>query len=89
MTSRTTQRFIKAPQKLPARIQRQAEEAYELWKQHPHHRSLHIKRVHPTKPIYSVRIAIGWRAVGFMTGDVMIWYWLGSHAAYDKLISQL
>lgn len=89
MTSRTTKRFRKALQELPPRIQRQAKEAYDLWKQDPHHRSLQFKRVHPTKPIYSVRVAIGWRAVGVRNGDVMIWYWIGSHAAYDKLISQL
>ena len=89
MTSRTTKQFRKALQSLPPRIQRQAKEAYELWKQDPHHRSLKFKRVHPIKPIYSVRVAIGWRAVGVRSGDVMIWYWIGSHAAYDKLIARL
>lgn len=89
MTSRTTQRFRKALQKLPARIQRQAKEAYELWKQDPHHGSLQFKRVHPIEPIYSVRVGIGWRAVGVQNGDVMIWYWIGSHSDYDKLITQL
>jgi hypothetical protein len=88
VTSRTTQRFRKALQKLPARIQRQAKEAYDLWKQDPRHRSLQFKRIHPTKAIYSVRIGIGWRAVGVQNGDVMIWYWIGSHSDYDKLIAQ-
>jgi hypothetical protein len=89
VTSRTTKQFRKALQNLPPRIQRQAKKAYQLWQQDPHHQSLQFKRVHPVKPIYSVRVAIGWRAVGVRNGDDMIWYWIGSHAAYDKLISQL
>lgn len=89
MTSRTTRAFRKALAGLPPHIQRQAKEAYELWKQEPHHPSLHFKKVHRTKPIYSVRVAIGWRAVGVRTDDAMIWYWIGSHQAYDKLLSQL
>jgi len=89
VTSRTTRAFRKALERLPAHIQRQAKQAYELWKQDPHQQSLQFKRVHTTKPIYSVRVAIGWRAVGVRSGDVMIWYWIGSHQAYDKLLSQL
>lgn len=89
MTSRTTAKFRKALQKLPLRIQLQAKEAYELWRRDPGHRSLQFKKVHATKPIYSVRVAIGWRAVGVRTGDVMVWYWIGSHSDYDKLVAQL
>ena len=89
MTSRTTRAFRKALEGLPTHIQRQAKEAYELWKQEPHHPSLHFKKIHGAKPIYSVRVAIGWRAVGIRSGDAMIWYWIGSHQAYDKLLSQL
>ncbi|MGH9395588.1 MAG: hypothetical protein ACRD18_01885 [Terriglobia bacterium] len=37
------------------------------------------------KPIYSVRISLGWRAIGIRKEDTMIWYWIGSH--YDNLIS--
>lgn len=40
-------------------------------------------------PIYSVRIALGWRAVGVKEGEHMIWFWIGSHAEYDKLIALL
>jgi len=30
-----------------------------------------------------------WRAVGIRDDDDMIWFWIGSHAEYDKLIAQL
>ena len=41
------------------------------------------------KPIYSVRIALGWRAVGILEGEEMIWFWIGSHAEYDRLVGRM
>lgn len=89
MTSRTTDRFRKAFQKLPPNVRRQARAAYRLWRQNPSHPSLQFKRVHATEPIYSVRVGIGWRAVGVKTGDTVVWFWIGSHADYDNLLSNL
>jgi hypothetical protein len=36
-----------------------------------------------------VRIALGWRADGILHGEEMIWFWIGSHAEYDRLLAQL
>jgi hypothetical protein len=30
---------------------------------------------------------VGIGAVGYRDGDTIIWYWIGSHAEYDRLIS--
>ncbi len=89
MSSRTTQHFRKEFQRLPSRVQRQAQQAYRLFISNPHHSSLHFKQVHPTKPIYSVRISIDYRAVGTREGDTIVWFWIGSHAEYDKLLARL
>jgi len=89
MKSETTARFWQGFEKLPLSIQKAAQLAYELWKEDPYHPSLRFKQVHPIKPIYSVRIAKGWRAVGVKDGNCIIWFWIGSHADYDKLISQI
>ena len=89
MKSHTTKRFRKAFGGLPQRIQRQAREAYKLFTRNPYHPSLRFKRVHPTKPIYSVRISIDYRAVGVLDGDEVVWFWIGPHVDYDKLISRL
>ena len=89
MTSHTTERFRKALRHLPPHIQRQAGRAYRLWKKDPHHRSLQFKQVHAREPIYSVRVGIGWRALGVKEGDTVVWFWIGSHADYDKLLAQL
>ena len=89
MKSRTTERFRKAFAPIPAQVQRQAREAYKLFLQKPYYPSLRFKPVHPTKPIYSVRINIAYRAVGILEDDDILWFWIGPHAEYDKLISRL
>jgi len=88
MNSRTTERFRKAFLGLPKHVQRQAKEAYKLFKQNPNHPSLRFKQVHATKLIYSVRISLNYRAVGVRDKDDLVWFWIGSHTDYEKLIDQ-
>ena len=89
MTSHTTKRFRTAFNMLPQTVKRQAKEAYRLFKQNPYHPSLRFKQVHPSRPIYSVRVSLDYRAVGIRDGDKMIWFWIGSHTDYDELLSLL
>jgi hypothetical protein len=89
VNSHSTERFREALKQLPKAIRQNAQEAYRLWQEDPQHPSLHFKRIHSTKPVYSVRVGLGWRAVGLRRGDNMVWYWIGSHADYKKLISRL
>jgi hypothetical protein len=70
---------------LPTEVQRQARRAYRIFRQNPNQPSLRFKPIHPTRPIYSVRIGPGYRAVGILQSDEIVWYWIGSHADYDKL----
>ena len=86
MNSRTTERFRQAFDGLPPDVRRQARSAFRLWQADPGHRSLQFKRVHPTQPIYSARIGLGWRALGVLESDTVVWFWIGSHADYDRLI---
>jgi len=74
---------------LPKEIQEGAFKAYKIWRKDPQHPSLQFKQVHETNLIFSVRIALGWRAVGIKRKDVMIWYWIGSHDDYDGLLKKL
>jgi hypothetical protein len=41
------------------------------------------------KPIFSARIGLDWRAVCVRTGDTALWYFIGSHADYERLIKSL
>jgi hypothetical protein len=74
---------------LPKDIQKGAFKAYKIWRKDLHHPGLQFKQVHETRPIFSVRIALGWRAVGIKQNDAMIWYWVGSHDDYDGLLKKL
>jgi len=38
------------------------------------------------EPLYSVRIGRGWRALGLLEEETVTWFWIGSHADYDRLI---
>lgn len=89
MKSHINPDFRKAYRDLSEDIRKQARKAYKLFKDNPYHNSLHFKQIHPNEPFYSVRSGIGYRAVGIREGDVMTWFWIGSHADYDKLISRL
>ena len=86
MTSRTSLRFRLALRRLPARVQSRARAAYRLFLRNPAHPSLRFKLVHPDRPIYSVRIGLAYRALGVREGDVIVWFWIGSHSDYDRLL---
>ncbi len=88
MKSRRTASFRKAFAALPEPVRDQARAAYRHFRENPNHPSLRFKRVHPSEPVYSVRVGIGYRAVGTLDDDVMIWFWIGSHADYDDLLSR-
>ena len=89
MKSRTTAQFRKAFAGLPKQVQEQTREAYRKFKQNPRHPSLRFKKVHSVLPIYSARITKNYRAIGQLEGDTIIWFWLGTHTEYDRLLSQL
>jgi len=87
--ARATQRFWTCFRALPPDVQERARVAFERWRANPAHPGLRFKRIHEARPIYSVRIARGWRALGVLEDDTMIWFWVGSHADYDRLIRRL
>ncbi|MBW4668824.1 MAG: hypothetical protein KME60_15715 [Cyanomargarita calcarea GSE-NOS-MK-12-04C] len=89
MKSRITDRFRQAFGSLPEQIREQTRQAYRQFKENPGQPSLRFKKVHPSLPIYSARIGKTYRAVGQLDGDTIIWFWVGSHAEYNQLLSQL
>lgn len=89
MKSRTTSQFRKAFATNPQQVQQQARDAYWQFKQDPWHPSLRFKQVHPTLPIYSARVSKSYRAVGVRNENGIVWFWIGTHTDYDKLLSQL
>jgi hypothetical protein len=89
MNSRTTRQFRGLFAKLPAHVQRQAREAYQLFRNNPRHPGLHFKQVLDKPPIFSARVGIGYRAMAAQDGQTWVWFWIGSHAEYDKLLATM
>ena len=85
MTHRAVPSFWTSYRRLPARIQRQADDTFDLLKQSPRHPSLHLKKV---GAFWSVRIGIGWRAVARQEDGDLYWFFIGTHAEYDKLLGR-
>ncbi len=89
MNSSLLPEFLELYRALPESVRQQARQAYSLFQQDPHHPSLRFRQVHPTRPIFSARVGLHYRAVGIRQGDDISWFWIGSHAEYDRLLSQL
>lgn len=91
MKSHTTEQFRTLLALLPPSVQKRARDAYKLFKVNSSHPSLRFKPVHTKAKgsFYSVRIGIHYRALALREGDELIWFWVGSHADYDILLSQM
>jgi hypothetical protein len=76
-------RFWKAYQALPTSVQRQADANFKLLKSDPTHPSLQFKRV---GRFWSARVGLRYRALAIETDRVCVWFWIGSHADYDRLV---
>ncbi|MBL0143756.1 MAG: hypothetical protein IPP91_17025 [Betaproteobacteria bacterium] len=89
MQSLTTRRFRELLEVAPASVREKANAAYQLWAENPSHPSLRFKKVHATLPVYSVRIDLDWRAVGVLRESQMMWFWVGPHSEYEKLLTKI
>lgn len=89
MLSVTTEKFRICYSKLPKFIQFLAQKNYKIWLKDNSHPSIKFKQVHNTMPVYSARVGLTYRAVGIKNDNTMIWFWIGSHSDYNKLLQQL
>jgi len=89
MKSKRSRQFRALFEALLEPAQRQANEAYRLFQANPSHPSLSFKQVSPNGPVYSVRIGLHYRALAIRQPDCLLWFWVGSHTDYDKMLSRL
>jgi hypothetical protein len=80
----TTPRFWSCYADLPKEIQRLADANFELLKANENHPSLHFKTIGRFR---SARVGIHYRALGVQNGDHVLWFWIGHHAEYDRLVA--
>lgn len=89
MISYKSERFRKLFAELPKHIRQQAREVYKQFEKDPFHPGLHFKHVHSIKPIYSARINIDYRVLGIKSKNEIVWFWIGTHNEYDKLLHRI
>jgi hypothetical protein len=87
MISKATKDFWKEYGKLPDSIQQLARKSFKLFQTDPSHPSLHFKKVHEDPIVFSARVSIQYRALGVRQDDFIIWFWIGNHDQYQKLIN--
>lgn len=86
MSHFTLPRFWQHYNQLPREVRELADKNYALLKTDPFHPSLHFKKVGSKRELWSVRVGEQYRALGAEKPTGILWFWIGTHAEYDKLI---
>ena len=68
---------------LPGAVRALADKQFQLLKTDPRHPSLHFKRI---GRFHSVRVGAHYRALAVDAADGVLWFWLGTHAEYDRVV---
>jgi hypothetical protein len=84
MQSKAVASFWEAYRRLPAKIRKAARKQYALWLGDPNHPSVCFKKV---GDYWSARVTGSYRAIGIADGDTVIWFFIGTHAEYDRILS--
>jgi hypothetical protein len=84
VTHRASPKFWVCYRQLPEDVRRLADESYRLIQRDPKHPSLHFKKL---GRFWSVRIGLHYRAIAVERDNVLVWFWVGPHAIYNRLIA--
>ncbi len=88
MNSKTLPSFWKSYANLDESVKRRARKAFKLWIHNPFHPSLRFKCINREENIWSLRITQGYRALGILDGNTVVWFWIGSHDDYERMLSK-
>ena len=87
MISQTHPDFWCSYRALPEEIQRLAREKFHLWQKDAFNAALHFKPL--LGDVWSVRVNQSYRVLGRRRGNLIVWFWIGTHAEYDQLLKRL
>jgi hypothetical protein len=83
MKSNALPSFWKAYEALDEKIKKRARKTYELFSENlspfPS-----FQMYNAEESIWSVRVTLGYRAIGIMEKDTVTWFWIGDHDSYEK-----
>ena len=68
---------------LPDAIRELADKNFSLLREKPTHPSLHFKKV---GRFWSARVGIRYRALAVDVEDGLLWFWIGDHASYERML---
>jgi mRNA-degrading endonuclease RelE of RelBE toxin-antitoxin system len=77
-------RFWNVYHTLPEDIRSLADKNFQLLKSNPRHPSLRLKRI---GELWSARVGDHYRALGSDVQGGINWFWIGTHADYNKIIA--
>lgn len=86
-----TREYRTSYSKLPRSVQEIADKKFRLFVENSHHPSLRLHKLKPHGPSHrlvdrlSVSVTRNYRALFWVDGQVNVWYWIGTHAEYDRL----
>lgn len=69
---------------LPQETRLLADKAFAMLKENPRHPALRFKKV---GEYWSARVGIHYRALAAESEDGLVWFWIGSHADYDRILT--
>jgi len=70
---------------LPEDIRVLADEGFATLKTNPRHPGLRFKKLR--QDVWSARVGLHYRALAREWKDGLLWFWIGHHSEYDKLLS--
>jgi hypothetical protein len=85
MIHRASREFWDAYYQLPEFIQDLADKNFDFLEKNPRHPSLNFKKV---GEYWSARVGQSYRAVAIEVDNGFLWFWIGTHAEYDRLIGR-
>ncbi len=89
MNSDATKEFWELYRVLPEQVRQQAQATYQMFCLNPRHPGLHFKCVNDKYLMYSARVGLQYRVLGFLEDDLVTWWWIGTHTEYDKILDQI
>jgi hypothetical protein len=81
-----TPEFWYCYRQLPSEIRDLADKNFELLETDPAHPSLRFKKVGTN--LWSARVGLRYRALAVEHPHGFIWYWIGRHSDYDRLLGK-
>ncbi len=78
--------FWKCYQSLPANVQALADAKFALSEKDPFHPSLALQQ---KGKVWTADVGRSYRAIAYREDNLLHWFWIGTHEAYNNLLSRL